>query len=446
MTMSLLKSRFQLPVKSLITRGQAQEGKLPLTDEMLTHWSSGDLFGLTQNAGMGLDPSKMLDPQYLILSTQGGLRAPDGQPTALGFHTGHYEIGLMVDAAAKQISQEGGLPFASYCSDPCDGRTQGTNGMFDSLPYRNDAAITMRRMVRSLPTRKGVLGIATCDKGLPAMMMALGGCREIPSVLVPGGVTLPPASGEDTAKVQTIGARYAHGEITLEEASVAGCRACGSAGGGCQFLGTAATSQVVAEAMGLAIPHSALVPSGQEIWLDVARDSAKTLMQMKTGDDFLHPGFHPSSIRNAMAVHAAFGGSTNLVLHIPAIAYSAGLERPTVKDWQAVNAKVPRFVDVLPNGPRDFFTVQVYLAGGVPEVMWHLRELGLIDAEAPTVSGQPVGEILDQWKTSERRRFYREWLTQQDGVDPDEVIIPPKTAAARRFTSTVCFPQGNLCP
>jgi len=143
------------------TKGKVQDGELPLNDEMLTNWSSGDLFGLTQNAGMGWDPKKMLGPQFLLLSTQGGLRAPDGAPIALGFHTGHFEVGLLVEAAAKVIAARDGLPFAAYCSDPCDGRSQGTTGMFDSLPYRNDAAITMRRMIRSLPHRQGVLGIAS---------------------------------------------------------------------------------------------------------------------------------------------------------------------------------------------------------------------------------------------------------------------------------------------
>src|ERR1051325_811173 len=148
-------------------------GALPLTDEMLRDWPSGDLFGLSQNAGMGWKPQEMIGPQYLLLSTQGGIRADDGTPIALGYHTGHWEVGLLVQAAARELKQAGAVPFAAYCSDPCDGRTQGTVGMFDSLPYRNDAAIVFRRLIRSLPTRRGVLGVATCDKGLPAMMMAL---------------------------------------------------------------------------------------------------------------------------------------------------------------------------------------------------------------------------------------------------------------------------------
>src|SRR5918911_1281343 len=159
-----------------------------------------DLFGWTQNAGMGWDPAKMGGREFLILSTHGGIRAADGTPVALGYHSGHWEVGLLMDAAAKELKSLGAVPFAAYCTDPCDGRTQGTTGMFDSLPYRNDAASVFRRLIRSLPTRSGVIGVATCDKGLPAMMMALAGIRNLPCALVPGGVTLLPEHGEDAGK------------------------------------------------------------------------------------------------------------------------------------------------------------------------------------------------------------------------------------------------------
>src|SRR5688500_6359068 len=194
------------PFASTRTKTAGPQGQLPLTAEMLLSEPSGNLFGMTQDAGMGWDPAAVAGAQYLIVSTQGGLRDHDGTPIALGFHTGHWEIGLLVRAAAETLRTAGVLPFAAYCSDPCDGRTQGTTGMFDSLPYRNDAAITLRRLIRSLPTRSGVLGVATCDKGLPAMMIALAGVSQLPSVLVPGGVTLHPVQGEDEGKVQKIGA------------------------------------------------------------------------------------------------------------------------------------------------------------------------------------------------------------------------------------------------
>ena len=262
------------------THAAGPQGALPLTAEMLGGAPSGDLFGLTQNVGMGWDAALANGPQFLVLSTQGGLRSPDGKPIALGYHTGHWEIALQVEAAARELRRLGCVPFAGAVSDPCDGRTQGTHGMFDSLPYRNDAAIVMRRLIRSLPLRRGVIGVATCDKGLPAMMMALAGMRDLPGVIVPGGVTLPPTRGEDAGKIQTIGARFSHGMLSLQEASELGCRACASPGGGCQFLGTAATSQVIAEALGLALPHSALAPSGQPVWLDIATRSAQAVVDL----------------------------------------------------------------------------------------------------------------------------------------------------------------------
>src|SRR5436309_3532307 len=264
----------------LVTASPGPAGRLPLTDDLLRNAPSGDLFGWSQNVGMGWRPTQLGRKEFLILSTQGGVRAEDGSPIALGYHSGHWEVGLQVKAAALELQRLGFVPFAGAVTDPCDGRTQGTVGMFDSLPYRNDAATVLRRLIRSLPTRSGVLGVATCDKGLPAMMMALAAARDLPCVLVPGGVTLPPTTGEDAGKVQTIGARFAHGEITLDQAAEAGCRTCASPGGGCQFLGTAATSQVVAEALGLALPHSALSPSGQPIWLDMARRSGRAVAQL----------------------------------------------------------------------------------------------------------------------------------------------------------------------
>ena len=431
---------------NVATYAHGPAGLLPLSAEMLLTQPSGNLFGLSQNAGMGWDPNRLLDPEFLILSTHGGLRADNGEPIALGFHTGHWEVGLLVAEAARELKALHAVPFAGACTDPCDGRTQGTAGMMDSLPFRNDAAIVLRRLMRSLPTGKGVVGIATCDKGLPAMMMALASSGKNPSVLVPGGVTLLPESGEDAGKVQTIGARFAQNQITLEYAAEVGCRACASPGGGCQFLGTAATSQVVGEALGLALPHTALAPSGQPIWLDAARRSGRAILRLHqlgigTEDILTQP-----AIRNAMVLHAAFGGSTNLLLHIPAIAHAAGLQRPTASDWAEVNRQAPRLVDALPNGPRNFATVQVFLAGGVPEAMLHLRAAGLIDTSVKTVSGETLGASLDWWEQSSRRHELRRKLKEQDGIDPYDVIMSPGRARSRGLTSTICFPVGNLAP
>ncbi len=433
-------------VTDVRTHAPGPAGSLPFTASMLRERPSGDLFGWSQNAGMGWDPAALGGKEFLMLSTHGGIRAADGSPIALGYHTGHWEVGLLMEAAAHVFKASGAVPFAAACTDPCDGRSQGTTAMFDSLPFRNDAATIFRRLIRSLPTRRGILGVATCDKGLPAMMMALAASRELPCVLVPGGVTLLPVEGEDTARVQTIGARFTHGDITLAQAAEAGCRTCASPGGGCQFLGTAATAQVVGEALGMSLGHTALAPSGHAIWLDMSRRSARAVMALETRGLTMTHVLTDASVNNALAVHAAFGGSMNLILHLPAIAHAAGLRRPTAVDWARVSRQVPRLVDALPNGPRHFATVQVFLAGGVPEVMLHLRRMGALDTRVLTAEGMTLDEQLNAWETSRRRATLREQLHRHDGIDADDVIMSPDRAAARGLTPTVCFPHGNLAP
>lgn len=221
-----------------------------------------------------------------------------------------------------------------------------------------------------------------------------------------------------------------------------GCRACGSAGGGCQFMGTAATTQVVVEALGLTLPHSALHPSGTELWLDMARRSARALVASAARGDCTGSVLTDDSVHNAMAVHAAVGGSTNLYLHLPAIAHAAGLDRPGVDDWRRTNAAVPRLVDALPNGPRNFATVHVFLAGGVPEVMLRLADLGALRLDARTVAGTTLGDQLEWWERSERRRRVRERLADLDGIDPDQVIRRLDDA----LPGTVSIVGGTLAP
>ncbi|OHB68844.1 MAG: dehydratase, partial [Planctomycetes bacterium RBG_13_62_9] len=433
-------------VYDVVTHAPGPPGELPLAGDFLANAPSGELFGMIHDVGMGWEPSRVAADAFVLLSHQGGMRGTDGKPVALGYHAGHYELGLLMEAAAKEFQRLGCMPFAAYCTDPCDGRTQGTPGMMDSLAYRNEAASIFRRLIRSLPGRKGVLGIATCDKSLPAIMMALASMHDLPVTIVPGGVTLPPEGGEDLGTIQSIGARFAQGEVTLEYARKMTCRACASAGGGCQFLGTAATSQVVAEALGLTLPHAAIAPSGQEIWLDIARRSARALLRLSQQNLTAGRILTNASIRNAMTVFAAFGGSTNLLLHIPAIAYAAGLDRPTIEDWNAVNRRTPRLVDVLPNGPVGHPTVRAYLAGGVPEVMLHLRAMGLLSLDVLTVTGGTLDQTLNWWEHSDRRKRLREILHQSDGIDPDDVIMSPQKARSRGLTSTITLPRGNLAP
>ena len=433
-------------IYNLETNAPGPEGALPVTEDILKEWPSGHIFGMTQDAGLGWPPSELSRKQFLILGNLGGIRAPDGKPVALGYHSGHWELGLLMKAAADELKKLNVLPYAAYCTDPCDGRTQGTVGMMESLAYRNDAAQLLRRLIRSLPRRSGIISVSSCDKGLPANMMAIAAMRDLPCILVPGGVTLPPSKGEDLGKIQSIGARFSRGELSLQDAAELGCKACASSGGGCQFLGTAGTSQVVSEALGLTLPHSALAPSGQPIWLDMAKRSARSLVNLEERGITMRDILTSESIRNAMIIHAAFGGSTNLLIHIPAIAHAAGLPRPSVEDWTKINRQVPRLVDVLPNGPVGHPTIRVFLAGGVPEVMLHLRDMNLLNEEVMTASGATLRENLDWWQTSERREKLRDLLIQRDGIDPDDVIMTPDRARSKGLTSTVTFPRGNLAP
>ncbi len=428
------------------THAPGPQGELPLTGDMLINRPSGDIFGMTMNAGMGWSPDELNQDGILLLSTLGGLRGQDGKPVALALHQGHYELDIQMKAAAEVIKNHHALPYAVYVSDPCDGRTQGTTGMFDSLPYRNDASMVMRRLIRSLPGAKAVIGVATCDKGLPATMMALASQHDKATVLIPGGATLPALHGEDNGKVQTIGARFANGELSLQDARRAGCQACASSGGGCQFLGTAGTSQVVAEGLGLAIPHSALAPSGEPVWTEIARASARAALLLSQKGITTKDILTDRAIENAMMVHAAFGGSTNLLLHIPAIAHQAGCHIPTVEDWIRINKQVPRLVSVLPNGPVYHPTVRAFMAGGVPEVMLHLRQLGLLHEDVMTVTGSTLGENLDWWQRSERRQIFKNLLLSQEQVDPQEVIMSAQQAQKRGLTSTMTFPVGNIAP
>ena len=431
-------SNLDFPLKS-----PGPEGSLDYTEDDLLNRPSGDLFGISQNAGMSGKGGGATDPNMVILSTLGGWPG-----SALGAHTGHNELYKLVETAAQEFKSLGQLPFALHTSDTCDGRTQGTIWANISLASRNIIYKSLATQLRGIPCAEGVLGIATCDKGLPAMTMLIASLRQfpgnLPGIIVPGGVTLPPEEGEDAGTIQSLGARFAKGLVNLEQAQDLGCKACATPGGGCQFFGTAATAQAVAEAMGLTLPHAALAPSGFDIWTDLASDSAKAIARLRDQGIGIKDILTEASIRNGMVVHAAMGGSTNLLLHIPAIAHAAGLPRPNREDFHEINLRAPRIVDCLPTGVHP--TVRVFMAGGVPEVMLHLAELGLLELDAKTVTGKTLGENIEAWRTSDRRRILRERLKSEDGIDPDDVILPPTKAKQMGFTSTVAYPTGNIAP
>ena len=263
------------------------------------------------------------------------------------------------------------------------------------------------------------------------MMMALACSGALPSVLVPGGVTLLPENGEDAGKVQTIGARFVQEQITLEYAAEMGCHACATPGGGCQILATAATAQVVGEALGLSLPARG---SGAKRPAHLAGHRS-TLGASAGAHELAWLGHARCAHRRS---HTQFSDRLRGLRWInqpaapcAATAHAAGLRRPVRADWKAAMRDSPRLVDALPNGSGNFAMVQVFLAGGVPEVMLHLRRLGLLETDAKTVSGETLGTTLDQWETSERRRILRARLRTLDGVDANQVILSPEQARAR---------------
>ena len=196
----------------------------------------------------------------------------------------------------------------------------------------------------------------------------------------------------------------------------------------------------------MSLPHSALAPSGQEIWLQMAVESAHALKKLMEDGVYLRQILTKDALHNAMVVHAAVGGSSNLLLHLPATLRMAGIPAPTCKEWEEINRLVPRMVDVLPNGPKNYTTVQLFLAGGVPEVMLHLRDAGYLKLDVMTVTGKTLGENLDEWEKSERRTAFRKHLQTQDGVDPTDVIMGPEKAAKLGLSRTLAFPVGNITP
>jgi putative YjhG/YagF family dehydratase len=196
----------------------------------------------------------------------------------------------------------------------------------------------------------------------------------------------------------------------------------------------------------MSLTHSALAPSGTPIWTDMAVRSAKAMLLMMSRTTNMRDIITAGALENAMTVYAAFGGSTNVLMHLAAVAYHAGLRQPAVEDWRRVHLQIPRLVDALPNGPRNHITAQVFLAGGVPEVMLHLRRAGLLRLNALTASGATLGEALDWWEQSERRAALRRLLKERDRVDPDDVILSPDEATRRGMTATISFLGGNLAP
>jgi MFS family permease len=432
-----------LPVVIRNTHAPAPAGVLPLSPEMLLTEPSGNLFGLSQNAGMGWEPARLLDPEFLILSTHGGMRAQDGARHRARLP--HRPLGGRAAGGRGRARAESrrATPFAGACTDPCDGRTQGTTGMLDSLPYRNDAAIVLRRLMRSLPTRKGVIGIATCDKGLPAMMMALASwarCQRAGSRRRHAAA----GDGEDAAKCRP-SARALRSSRSRSNTPPSGLPRLRHARRRLPVpghRGHLAGGRRSARPLAAAHRARALRPA----------DLARCRAPLGARDAALASARHRHARHPHPRRHAQCDGAARGVRRIdqPAAPRARhrprrGLPRPTAPTGRASIARFRASSTRCPTARGNFATVQVFLAGGVPEVMLHLRARACSHEAFSRQRRDPRRASTGGSRASAAARL-QDRLRDLDGIDPDDVIMSPIARAPRGLTSTVCFPTGNLAP
>lgn len=380
--------------------------------------------------GTGWKPEDLAKPQVIIESTFG-----DSHPGS-----GHLDI--LVEEVRKGIEEAGGHGARYYCTDMCDGESQGTDGINYSLVSREMIANMIEIQANATPFDAGVY-LASCDKGLPGNLMGLARV-DIPAVVVLGGTM---NAGPEMLTLEQLGkysAQYQRGEIDEERLNWAKCNACPSCGA-CSFIGTASTMQVMAEALGLALPGSALMPATSPDLLAFARQAGAQAVKLAT-----QPDMRPSDIvtmesfENAILVHAAISGSTNTLLHIPAIAHEFGIEI-TGDTFDRLHRNARYLLDIRPAGrwPAECF----YYAGGVPAIMEEIKEH--LHLDVMTVTGKTLGENLEELK---RNGFYErcgKWLEEfnqryQVSLTKEDIIRPYDKAIGT--DGSIAILRGNLAP
>ncbi|MDO4678751.1 MAG: dihydroxy-acid dehydratase [Blautia sp.] len=380
--------------------------------------------------GTGWKPEDLSKTQVMIESTFG-----DSHPGS-----GHLDI--LVEEVRKGIEEAGGHGARYYCTDICDGESQGTDGINYSLASREMIANMIEIHANATPFDAGVY-LASCDKGMPANLMGLARV-DIPAVVVPGGTM---NAGPEMLTLEQLGmysAKYQRGEIDEEKLNWAKCNACPSCGA-CSFIGTASTMQIMAEALGLALPGSALMPATSPDLLTYAREAGALAVKLAS-----MPGMRPSEIiteksfENAILVHAAVSGSTNCLLHIPAIAHEFGIEI-TGDTFDRLHRNARYLLDVRPAGrwPAECF----YYAGGVPAIMEEIREH--LHLDVMTVTGKTLGENLDELK---RNGFYErcgKWLEDFNArynvnLKKEDIIRSYDNAIGT--DGSIAILRGNLAP
>ncbi len=380
--------------------------------------------------GTGWKPEDLSKPQVMIESTYG-----DSHPDS-----GHLNI--LVEEVRKGVEEAGGHGARYYCTDICDGESQGTDGINYSLASREMIANMIEIHANATPFDAGVF-LASCDKGMPGNLMGLARA-DVPSVVVPGGTM---NAGPDMLTLEQLGmysAKYQRGEIDEEKLNWAKCNACPSCGA-CSFIGTASTMQIMAEALGLALPGSALMPATSPDLLAFAREAGAQAVKLAA-----MPNMRPShiitmdSFENAILVHAAISGSTNCLLHIPAIAHEFGLE-VTGDTFDRLHRNARYLLDVRPAGrwPAECF----YYAGGVPAIMEEIKSH--LHLEAMTVTGKTLGENLEELKQNGFYGRCQKWLEDFNeryhvSLKKEDIIRPYGQAIGT--DGSIAILRGNLAP
>ena len=386
--------------------------------------------------GTGWKPEDLSKPQVIIESTYGDS------------HPGSVHLNSLVEEVKKGIEKAGGFGARYFCTDICDGQSQGTDGINFSLVSREMIANMIEIHANATPFDAGVY-LSSCDKGLPGNLMGL--CRvNIPSIVIPGGTM---NAGPNMLTLEQLGmysAKYQRGEIdedTLNWAKTHACPSCGA----CSFIGTASTMQIMAEALGLALPGSALMPATSPDLLNFAREAGELAVKLA-----LTENMRPSDIvtmdsfENAILVHAAVSGSTNCLLHIPAIAHELGIEI-TGETFDKLHRNARYILDVRPAGrwPAECF----YYAGGVPALMEEIKKH--LHLDAMTITGKTLGENLDDLKQSDFYERCNKWLgefnkrfscsmTHGKDIVKEDIIRPYDKAIGT--DGSIAVLKGNLAP
>ncbi len=380
--------------------------------------------------GTGWKPEDLSKPQVMIESTYGDS------------HPGSGHLHILVEEVRKGIEEAGGYGARYYCTDICDGESQGTDGINYSLASREMIANMIEIHANATPFDAGVY-LASCDKGMPGNLMGLARA-DVPAVVVPGGTM---NAGPEMLTLEQLGmysAKYQRGEIDEEKLNWAKCNACPSCGA-CSFIGTASTMQIMAEALGLALPGSALMPATSPDLLTFAKEAGMQAVKLATMPH-MRPGdiVTMESFENAILVHAAVSGSTNCLLHIPVIAHEFGLEI-TGDTFDRLHRNARYLLDVRPAGrwPAECF----YYAGGVPAIMEEIRKH--LHLDVMTVTGKTLGENLDALKENGFYERCDKWLQEFNkrynvSLKKEDIIRPYDDAIGT--DGSIAILRGNLAP